>query len=111
MLQDGVLVMGPWLALADHHAVRAVESDVLDVGPAVVFDTYILGQSRVGESRGGTPPAVDRGVWFLSHGDAVMQILQTALANVTIGIFPGADRVNGVDEPFPTAGHLQSHYS
>lgn len=58
VLQDGVLVMGPWLALAHHHAICAVQSDVLDVGPAVVFDTYILGQSRVKQSRSGTPLAV-----------------------------------------------------
>lgn len=99
--------MGPRLAVADHHTVSAVESNVLDVGPTVVFKTYILAKGRVGESRSGTPLAADRGVWFFSHDDAVMQILQTALANVAVGIFPGADCVNSVNEPFPTTGHLQ----
>lgn len=103
--------MGPWLALADHHSVGAVERDVLDVGPPVVFNTYVRGQSRAGESRGGTPPALEGGAWVFDRGDAVMQILQTALANVTIGVLPGADHVNGVDEPFPTAGHLQNRHS
>lgn len=36
-----------------------------------------------------------------------MQVLHTALANVAIGIFPGADSVDGVDEPFSTSRHLQ----
>lgn len=110
MLQGGVTVRGPGLTLADHHAVCTVQSNVLDVGAPVVFNTYVLGQSGVGESWSGTAVPVGGHVgrvWLLNRRKAVMQILHAALANVAVGIFSGADCVNSVDEPFTASSHLQ----
>lgn len=101
------------MALADHHAVCSVQSNVLDVGTSVVFNTNVLGQRSVRESRGGTTVTVGGqvgGLWLFNRGHAVMQVLHTALANVAVGIFSGADCVNSVDEPFSTGGHLQKKY-
>lgn len=109
-LQERVTVGGPRLALADHHAVCSVQSDVLDVGSPVVFDTDVLGQSRAGESRGSAAVAAggyagDLGL--LDRGYAVMEVLHTAFADIAVGIFSGADSVDGVDEPLSTSSHLE----
>lgn len=37
-----------------------------------------------------------------------MEIIHTALANVAVGVFSGADSVDGVDKPFPTCSHLKN---
>lgn len=102
----------PGLALAHHHAVCSVEGNVLDVGAPIVFDTNILSRDR--DSRGSTAVAVGchvGGLRLLNGGQAVMEVLNTTLANVAVGVFSGADSVDSVDEPFSTSSHLESKHT
>lgn len=80
---------------------------MLDVGAPIIFDTDVLGYSRSGERGGGTAVA-GGGAGLLNREDAVMEVLYAALANVAVGIFSGADSVDGVDEPFSTSSHLKA---